>query len=148
MERAGPRQVLPVPASQLSPTLASSLLYLLSTILAPSHPASHNPSAPPNDGTSLLRIAAYLALIDRARAEGAGEWAAVYGGLAERWRVEWAEESEREKEAANERKEVDDEVCLSPPPGLFSPSCAHHEEGWTDFRVRFVRASSCGRIVA
>jgi hypothetical protein len=114
-ERGLPRQVLPVPASQLSPTLASSLLYLLSTILAPSHPPSRDSNPPPNNRTSLLRIEAYLALIDRARAEGAGEWAAVYGGLAERWRVEWAEESERERETVRERKEVDDEVRISPP---------------------------------
>lgn len=139
MESTGPRQILPVPASQLSPTLASSLLYLLSTIL--------DDSSPSNDRTLLLRIAAYLVLIDRARAEGAGEWTVVYGGLAERWRVDWAEESEREREVARERKGLDDEVCLFAPPELFSPSRAP-DETLGLISVPFVRASSCDRIVA
>ncbi|BGP35042.1 hypothetical protein JCM10296v2_006872 [Rhodotorula toruloides] len=78
-------KILPLPPSQLPCPVTSSTFYLLSTLLTPS-----SPSSPARLSSSpLLRMAAYLTMVEKAReGAGGGEWGRVYESLAEGWRVE------------------------------------------------------------
>lgn len=101
--RSLPRaQILAHPASHLPPPLSSSLLYLLSTLLTPSSPStSPRLTSPP-----LLRMAAYLTMVEKAReGGGGGEWARVHECLVEGWRGALLKEREREREESGKRRE-------------------------------------------
>ncbi|BGP11059.1 hypothetical protein JCM10049v2_006958 [Rhodotorula toruloides] len=95
-------KILAHPASHLPPPLSSSLLYLLSTLLTPSSPStSPRLTSPP-----LLRMAAYLTMVEKAReGGGGGEWARVHECLVEGWRGALLKEREREREESGKRRE-------------------------------------------
>ncbi|CDR48432.1 RHTO0S17e03466g1_1 [Rhodotorula toruloides] len=92
-------KILPHPASHLPPSLPSSLIYLLSTLLTP-------PSLPLTSPPLLLKMAAYLTMVEKAReGGGGGEWARVHECLVEGWRGALLKEREREREESGKRRE-------------------------------------------